>query len=90
MSQSYRVHLQEEKGGWCEATFETHPSPLPPSELPAALQKELVQGVIPMLGFVTTPRQEKLHAFMLMSTPSMQFWGKACTPAGRILEIEGP
>ena len=90
MTQSYRVQLQGENGGWIEATFETHATPLPENDLPAALKKELVQGVIPMLGFVTTPAQQKLHAFMLISTPSMQVWGKACTPGGRILEIEGP
>jgi hypothetical protein len=90
MTQSYRVHLQEETGGWSEATFETHSKPIPESELPPALRKELVQGVIPMLGFVTTEQQQKFHAFLLISTPSMQVWGRACTPAGKILEIEGP
>lgn len=90
MTQSYRVQLQEENGGWSEAVFETHPSPIAESELPPALRKVLPQGVIPMLGFVTTPEERKLHAFMLISTPSMQVWGKACTSDGKVLDIEGP
>jgi hypothetical protein len=88
MSQSYRVQLQE-NGGWSETSFETPPTPVAQADLPAALQKALPDGVLPMVGFVSNSQQQKLPAFMLFDT-SMQLWGKACTSSGQLLHIEGP